>query len=878
MQTDILRQKYLNFFKKKNHRLFPSSSLVPENDPTLLFTSAGMNQFKEELRGNVGDFRRATTCQKCLRTDDLEKVGKTAAHHTFFEMLGNFSFGDYFKKEAIAWAWEFLLKELNLPKEKLWISVYKDDDEAFKIWRHSIGVPVEKIVRLGDADNFWPSDAIKNGPNGPCGPCSEIFYDEGEDKGCRRKDCSPACSCGRFIEIWNLVFTQFERKETGKLEPLPNKNIDTGMGLERMASVMQGVATNFEIDIFRPIVDFVCQETRTDYENELRKMVDVYCIADHIRAATFAICENCLPSNEERGYVIRKIIRKSLMHLRNLSKEETAFLYKIVPIIARVMQEPYPELAMRQENISLVILAEEKRFADILKNSEGLIESKFSSGDISDSGKIAFELYDTFGMPLEVTREFARRIFNLEIDEKSFNEYMNRQKNLSKAGSQMKGNVFVPLELKPLSGIKKTEFTGYEMTETESEVILIIQDGERKSVAGGGKKFSVILEKSPFYGERGGQVGDHGVIEGKRGSVFKVEDTQVYNDIIIHEGYVIDGAIKASDKVTAKVDRRRRMSVARHHTATHLLQSALRKVLGEHIEQAGSFVGEDRLRFDFMHFKSLNETELREIENTVNEYIKNNFTVEVKVLKRQEALRLGAIALFGEKYQERVRVVVIDEISKEFCGGTHLHSTGETKLFRVVKESAIAAGVRRIEAVCGEAALEKEKELKNLLDEISEWLGVDVKSIFPAVEKAEQKLRDLEKEINRLKDKNISAKIEEITACAVPLKNTALLIRKFSGFSAELLRSIADNLTGRLESCITVLASMKEGKINLIISVSQDNINKGIGANVIVKDIAKLLGGSGGGRADFAQAGAKEKGDLDRIIRQIPEIIGGYLK
>ncbi len=859
MKTDILRKKYLSFFKKKNHTALPSAPLVPENDTTLLFTGAGMNQFKEQFRGNVGSFKRAATAQKCLRTDDLEKVGKTPAHHTFFEMLGNFSFGDYFKKEAIAWAWEFLIKELDLPQEKLWVSVYKKDEEAFDYWHKTIGVPRERIIRLGEVENFWPSNAIKKGPNGPCGPCSEIFYDQGKDIGCGRDSCLPTCSCGRFVEIWNLVFTQFERKEDGALEPLPNKNIDTGMGLERMAAVMQGVLTNFEIDILRPVVDFICSETGMDYEKDIKKRANIYCICDHMRAVTFAICENVLPSNEERGYVIRKLIRKSSMHARNLLKEQKPFLYKLVPVIAQTMHKPYPALKKRQENISQIILSEEKRFLDVLRNAESLVESKFSQPGIN-TGTAAFELYDTFGLPLDVSEEMAKKLFNLEIDEESFTTHFARQKDLSKAGSKMKGEIFAGGSAKALGGIKKTQFLGYETLKAEAKIILILDKEHRKKTLTKGEEGIMVLDKSPFYAEKGGQVADRGkILSGN--ATFEVENTKVYNNIILHEGCVQKGKIEVGVRVLAKIDEERRMNVAKHHTATHLLQSALRCVLGGHVEQAGSSVSEDRLRFDFTHFEPVDEKQLQKVEDLVNEYIKDNFKVEAKILSKAEALDLGAIALFGEKYGEVVRMIVINKVSKELCGGTHLMFTGKAGLFKIIKESAVSAGVRRIEAVCGESAVKKMKEKEEILK----------------IGKLKQELESKRKKLIRLRDKNINNKIGEITNCTA---DNGLIIKEYFNLSPDTLRSISKPIEHKLKSYIVILFSKFDERKNIyfVISISKDNIANGLSANILSKEIVKNLSGSGGGRADFAQGGVKNSEKLGKFIQELPKIIRGYLK
>lgn len=885
MKTDLLREKYLLFFKKNGHRIITSSALVPENDPTLLFTSAGMNQFKEQFKGSVGDYRRAATCQKCLRTDDLEKVGQTPAHHTFFEMLGNFSFGDYFKKEAVLWAWEFLIKELKIPEQKLRVSVYKDDDEAYDIWQRLIKMPKERIVKLGEIENFWPSDAIKHGPNGPCGPCSEIFFDRGENTGCRKRDCSPACGCGRFIEIWNLVFTQFERIEGGILKPLPNKNIDTGMGLERMASVLQGVNTNFEIDILKPLVDFICRETKTDYKTDPHVRRDVFSICDHIRAVTFAVCENILPSNEERGYVIRKLIRKACMHLRSLAQKQEPFLHRLVPITAESMKAQYPELEKRQKTIGQIIMAEEERFQQVLQSAENLIESKFSALNGLDTGKIAFELYDTSGLPLEITKDLAKKKFNLDIDEKSFSEHMSRQKNRSKVSSQMQGEVFAGGLSAVLQGIKKTEFLGYEQCLSEGKVVMVLQDTLRRNTAEKGQKVSLVLNKTPFYGEKGGQAADTGIIETSNFR-FKVAAARTFNDIILHDGVVEEGEISEGKTVLAKIDQKRRSAITKHHTATHLLQSALREVLGGHVEQSGSFVDAKRLRFDFTHFQAVDKKQLARVEKLVNEYIQGAFTVQTKILNKKDALRLGALAFFGEKYDEEVRVVVIDNVSQELCGGTHINSTSEAEVFKIVKESSVSSGIRRIEAVCGEAARDLINEEKRQLMEISHEFNTDINDIPLEILKKDTRLKILKNKLAESRNRIVSQKIEEIIKKARKDFGTSIIILEFSDLGIDSLRSMSDNIAQKLKSYVVILFAKKyedsrlalEQKVSVVVSVSKDNIAKGLEAGSLIKEIVKKMGGSGGGRADFAQAGAKEVDKLDETIKAIPEIVGGFLK
>ncbi|TAM43408.1 alanine--tRNA ligase, partial [bacterium] len=630
MTADILREKFLAFFKARKHKIVESDSLVPKDDPTVLFTPAGMNQFKKEFMGFDAGFKRAATAQRCLRTDDLDKVGKTSSHHTFFEMLGNFSFGDYFKQEAIAWAWEFLTKELKISPDKLWVSVYQDDDEAYGIWKDKIGIPEKKIVKLGDKDNFWPAEAKAKGPNGPCGPCSEIFYDFGPEIGCGEKACDPSCSCGRFVEIWNLVFTQFNRKDDASLEPLPNKNIDTGMGLERLAAVMQGKQNNFETELFQPIIQEIQRSVEIETNPEDAKKF-LYAVADHLRAAVFSIYDGIMPSNEGRGYVIRKIIRKSTLHLNNLGIKE-AFLYRLVAIVAEIMRKPYPELTKRREEIAQIVLAEEKKFIDTLKDAPMNIRAAFTTyarlakeanGKEAGIGKVAFELYDTYGIPLELTKDwldkhaidFPQEDYK-QVLQKEFEQAMQEQKARSKSGSTMKGDVF---DVKGLGvKLKETKFVGYKENSCQAEILAILKDGKE-----------IILDQTPFYAESGGQVGDTGkLINGK--NVFEVLSTQKIDNVFLHIGEVKSGSFKKGDKVAAQINVERRLSIARNHTATHILQAALREVLGSHVQQQGSMVAEEKFRFDFTHFKGLSNEEISRVEELANSFVSRNQAVSCK--------------------------------------------------------------------------------------------------------------------------------------------------------------------------------------------------------------------------------------------------------
>nr|MBP7216493.1 alanine--tRNA ligase [Candidatus Omnitrophota bacterium] len=647
MKADLIRTKFLEFFAARKHRIVESDSLVPAGDPTVLFTPAGMNQFKREFMGYDSGFKRAATSQRCLRTDDLDKVGKTSAHHTFFEMLGNFSFGDYFKKEAIVYAWEFLTEVLKIDPRTLWVSVYKDDDEAFSIWRDVVHIASEKIVRLGDKDNFWPQEAKTKGPNGPCGPCSEIFFDLGKQVGCAKDDCTPACNCGRFIEIWNLVFTQFNRKDDGSLEPLPNKNIDTGMGLERITAVMQGVTNNFETDLFQPLIKEITLKSKLalDQSDVLKK--NSYAIADHLRAIVFAIFDGVLPSNEERGYVIRKLIRKCVLHTRSLGVKQP-LLYTLVPVLADIMKGAYPQLSAQREHIANIILSEEKNFIACLASSDKLCKEKFKAGQDSETtGRLAFELHDTYGIPLELTKNWLDKQ-KLPFSQQSFDQALMAQKLRSKTHSVMKGDVFS--DAHQTLDVKETVFLGYNACVTKAAIVKLLVQGkdvarinERDGLA------QLVLNKSVFYPESGGQVGDTGLIE-KGKSCFEVIDTKKIDKAIVHIGRVTKGSFKRKDIVIANVNQARRLSIARNHTATHLLQAALRTVLGDHVRQEGSLVAEEKLRFDFTHFKNIDEGQLNRIEALVNGFILDNQSLSVKETTLALAKKTKALAFFGEKY------------------------------------------------------------------------------------------------------------------------------------------------------------------------------------------------------------------------------------
>ena len=871
MNADILRKKFLDFFKATKHKIVDSDSLVPKDDPTVLFTPAGMNQFKRQFLGHLTGFSRAATSQRCLRTDDLDKVGKTPSHHTFFEMLGNFSFGDYFKEEAIAWAWEFLTEELKITEDKLWVSVYRNDDEAYKVWKDKIRVPENKIIKLGDKENFWPSEAKEKGPNGPCGPCSEIFFDQGDIvPGCGKPDCGPSCGCGRFVEVWNLVFTQFNRKGDGKLEPLPKKNIDTGMGLERLAAVMQGVPNNFETDLFQPIV----KEIAAGAEGGLSAGEGfIYAIADHIRAVVFAIYDGVLPSNDGRGYVVRKLIRRSRMHLWRIGINKP-FLYRLVPLVAQTMQVPYPELMQRRENISEIILAEEKSFISTFNSSGSLFKEKFNDfikkHDPSGVGKTAFLLYDTYGIPLELTQEWLDK-HKIQFSKDAFNKELEEQKKRAKSQSAMKGDVF---DIKNLHlAATKTVFSGYGKYEIRSKIIKIIKDSAPVKKVIKGDETKIILDRSVFYAESGGQIGDTGeFIKGKNN--FEVRDTQKFDEVIVHKGIVKEGSFKTGDEIKSCVDIERRQAIARNHTATHLLQAALREVLGPHVQQQGSLVAFDRLRFDFTHFKDITQDELARIEEIVNGYIIRNDALRTKLVTPAEAKKQGALAFFGEKYESKVRMVSIGDFSRELCGGTHLDSTGSIGILKITQEGSVASGVRRIEAVTGKPAYNKIKEEEGILSQTADALGVSADKVIPEIEKRLGRLRELEKQLALNKADALKASVDTLIDKGEVIKDVKLIIPVVSDIDS--VRKTVHLIKDKAKINAIFFSSTGtnyDNKIVWAVGVTEDLLHKNIDASVLNKEIGLELGGSGGGRKDFAQGGGNKPENYENAVQKLRDII-----
>ncbi|MBN1405737.1 MAG: alanine--tRNA ligase [Candidatus Omnitrophica bacterium] len=846
MTHNEIRKKFLGFFKDKNHTIVSSDVLVPAGDPTVLFTSAGMNQFKEQFLGRTKGFTKAASCQKCLRTDDLKNVGVTSFHHTFFEMLGNFSFGDYFKQEAISWAWEFMTKVLKIPEEKLSVSVYKDDDEAYCIWKDKIKIPETRIRKLGDKDNFWPAEAKQKGPNGPCGPCSEIFYEN-------------------EVEVWNLVFTQFNRKEGGVLEPLPSKNIDTGMGLERLCAVMQRVKNNFETDLFAPIINSIKHETSVENKKS------TYAIADHIRAISFAISDGITPSNEERGYVIRNLIRLSAMHGRTLGIKKP-FLYKIVSSISNVMEEAYPELKKRRESISAVVLAEEEKFISTLEEGMNILEAEYKNLEGKSikkiSGEFAFRLFDTHGFPFELTQAACLER-GFRIDEKKFQELMQKQREQSRSKSTMQDSIFKAPLVK-----EKTEFTGYDTLIIKAKVVKILKGARETDSVNESQEASVVLDKSPFYAEKGGQVSDAGVLSAKNLKA-KVLSARPEADAIILNILVEKGILKNNDEVTAEVDKDRRLSIARNHTATHLLQSALKKVLGEHVKQQGSLVEPERLRFDFAHFKDLSEAELDRVEQLVNEKIQSKDVVSCKVMDMDEAKKQGALAFFGDKYESKVRVISSGDYSSELCGGTHVNNTGDIGLFKIISESAVASGIRRIEAVTGTKAQEIVKSRKEVFKDICNVLKCNTAD---AQEKAGSLILAFDKLGKRAKQAALDkakASLDALIANSKKINDIVFVASKLEGADAGFLRNLVDMIKDKLknENWVVLLSSLCDNQAGIILAASGSVVKGGFNSGKIVSKIASSSGGSGGGRPDMAQGGVKNITDIDKLQSLGEEII-----
>ena len=821
-------------------------------------------------------FTRRATCQRCLRTDDLDKVGKTSSHHTFFEMLGNFSFGDYFKEEAIGFAWKFLTEELNLAQEKLWVSVYREDEEAYQVWQDKVKVSANRIVRLGAKENFWPANAPEEGPNGPCGPCSEIFYDQGKDIGCGSSECDPGCDCGRFVEIWNLVFTQFERKGKNKLEPLPNKNIDTGMGLERMAAVLQGKTSNFEIDIFEKIIESI-----GNLAGHSPNLSSPACkvIADHIRAVTFAIADGVLPSNDQRGYVIRKLIRRAVWHGKALGIKK-AYLYRIVPTVAKVMRAAYPELEKNRAEIAQVVKAEEERFHRTLerasKFAKDVIAGLKKQGKNELPGKEMFKLYDTYGLPKEELKKLVSSK-GFKLDEQGFAQELELQRKTSRSASVIAESVFVA-NLVSKFKLKPTKFVGDKNYSVKTKVCALFKDDEPAQEAKEAEEVKIVLESTPFYGESGGQIGDRGVIKTKSATV-QVLDTHRIEQVYLHSGKVTSGIIKLNQKVEAKIDLPRRENITHNHTATHLLQAALRKALGEYLRQAGSWVGPDRLRFDFTHFQALTPREITRVEELVNNQIKQNKKLAVLKMSFEKAQKSGALAFFGEKYQEKVRVIKIGDLSSELCGGTHVSATGELGRFKIISESSVASGIRRIEALTGRAAAEALAQEGNQLKKLGQAFGARQEELPERIEELLSKVKGLDKKLERSRLENFNLRIGKIIKEAKEISGVKIITQRIASAQMNLLRLMADSLRQKLDPAVVVLAcSVAKEKVLIVCALSPKARSLGLDATKIIRAISVDLEGSGGGRSDFAQAGGRKPRGLEQALSKVEAIVKKELK
>lgn len=852
--TAEIRQAFLDFFHSKGHQVVASSSLVPNNDPTLLFTNAGMVQFKDVFLGqDKRNYSRATTSQRCVRAggkhNDLENVGYTARHHTFFEMLGNFSFGDYFKKEAIAYAWELLTGEtwFALPKERLWVTVYETDDEAYDIWANDIGVPRERIIRIGDnkgsayaSDNFW-----QMGDTGPCGPCSEIFYDHG-DHIWGGPPGSPEEDGDRYIEIWNIVFMQFNRQPDGTMLPLPKPSVDTGMGLERISAVLQHVNSNYEIDLFANLIKAVANVTgATDLTNKSLRV-----IADHIRSCAFLIADGVIPSNENRGYVLRRIIRRAVRHGNMLGAKE-AFFYKLVAPLVEVMGAAGDDLKRQQSQVETVLKTEEEQFAKTLERGLALLDEELAKlqGDTLD-GETVFRLYDTFGFPADLTADVCRER-NLKIDEAGFEKAMEQQRQRAREASGFGADYSNVISIDAASAFK-----GYDQLDLAASVKAIYVDGVAVEEVAAGQEAVVVLDETPFYGESGGQVGDTGLLKGKNAE-FSVQDTQKYGQAIGHIGKLTAGHLRINDRVEAQVDEARRARIRLNHSATHLLHAALREVLGEHVAQKGSLVNDKYLRFDFSHFEAIKPQELHRVEEIVNAQIRRNLPVETEVMDIDAAKGKGAMALFGEKYDQRVRVLTMGDFSIELCGGTHAARTGDIGLFRILSESGTAAGVRRIEAVTGEGALAQVYAQSSQLNEIAQLVKANSSNLNDKVRGLVDHVRSLEKELQQLRDQQAALESASLSSKALDVQGVKLLVSELGNVEPKMLRTMVDDLKNQLGSAVIVLATVAEGKVSLIAGVTKDLTDR-VKAGELVGELAQQVGGKGGGRPDMAQAGGTD--------------------
>jgi len=873
MGVNEIREAFLSFFESKNCLRLGSFPLVPHNDNSLLLINSGMAPMKKWFTGaEIPPRKRVTTCQKCIRTPDIERVGKTARHGTFFEMLGNFSFGDYFKHEAIAWAWEFFTEVMNFPVEDLWITVYEEDDEAKDIWVNEIGVAPERVVKMGKEDNFWEHGT------GPCGPCSEIHVDRGPEFGCGKPDCKLGCDCDRFMEVWNLVFTQFDKDEDGNYNRLEHPNIDTGMGLERLAVVMQGVNNLFEVDTVQNVMKKISEVAGVEYKNDEKTDVSLRVITDHIRSTVMMISDGVIPSNEGRGYVLRRLLRRAARHGKLLNIEG-AFLYNIADTVVEESKSAYPELAEKRDYIKKIIKIEEERFADTIDKGLAILgeyieELRKENKTVLD-GEKTFKLYDTYGFPIDLTRDILEEQ-GLDLDEEGFLNEMQIQKETARSrrkdGSSWasEDSITFPKEI-------SCEFVGYENTECKSKVTAIGIDGVITDVIGEGDEGVIVTEKTVCYAEMGGQVGDHGMIISDMGKA-KILDTQKVSGVIAHIVKVIEGEFNVGDEVNVKIDTKRRMSISRNHSTTHLMHKALKEVLGSHVAQAGSLVNDERLRFDFSHFSAMTKEELEAVEDKVNDAILAALPIVVRELPIDEAKKLGAEAQFGEKYGDVVRVVSMGDYSVEFCGGCHLTNTAQAGLFKILSESGVAAGTRRIEAVTGYGVLEYIKTKDAIMEKAAEILKANVSELDIKASAVSAEMKEAKRELESIKAKVASGKADAVMAGKKTVKGVSIISSQTEGLSMADLRTMGDTIKSKLDCGVVVLAGEADGKITFLAMATPEAVKKGVHAGNIIREITKIAGGSGGGKPDMAQGGGKDSAKIDNALAAVDEIIASQVK
>ena len=877
MGVNEVRESFLAFFESKDHLRLPSASLVPHNDKSLLLINSGMAPLKPYFTGQeIPPRRRVTTCQKCIRTGDIENVGKTARHGTFFEMLGDFSFGDYFKEEIIPWAWEYVTEVLEIPKDRLYVTVYENDDEAEQIWHEKVGVPMDRIVRLGKEDNFWEHGV------GPCGPCSEIYYDRGEEYGCGKPTCGVGCDCDRYMEFWNLVFTQFDRQEDGSYPRLAKPNIDTGMGLERMATIMQGVDSIFDVDTIKALRDAVCAVAGVEYEKDHNTDVSVRVITDHIRSVTFMTADGVLPSNEGRGYVLRRLLRRAARHGRLLGINKT-FLADLCKVVIETSGDAYPELVEKQDYIYKVITVEENSFYKTIdKGMEILkadIEEMKAAGETIMKGEKSFRLYDTYGFPIDLTKEILEEE-GLGLDEKAFKNEMQLQKERARAAREVDTYMGADETVyHQLDTAMITEFTGYDGAPvTDAKVIALVVNNAVADSASAGDEVSVFLDKTPFYAESGGQVGDNGIIKTEMGTVEVTDCIKVIGGKIAHIGTVSEGSISVGDSAAAEIDRVRRLSTSRNHSATHLLQKALRTVLGTHVEQAGSYVTPDRLRFDFTHFSAMSQDEIKEVENIVNKEIRAALPVVTDVMSLEDAKKTGAMALFGEKYGDKVRVVRMGDFSTELCGGTHVKNTSEISCFKILSEAGVAAGVRRIEALTSDGLIHHYENVEQELHAAAAAAKSTPADLTTKIESMMEEIKTLHSENEKLKSKLAKEAMGDVMDQVQEVKGVKVLAVRADGVDMNGLRNLGDQLKEKLGEGVVVIASVLDGKVNLMAAVTDEAQKKGAHAGNLIKAIAGLVGGGGGGRPNMAQAGGKKPEGVADALAKVAEVVSEQVK